>query len=52
MSGGFTIAIDTIATVPRSLKRGIEKFEIGGQIKTIQITALLKSVGILRRVSL
>ena len=35
---------------PKGLIRGLEKWEIGGRLETIQTTALLRSVRILRRV--
>ena len=34
----------------KGLVRGLEELEIGGQAKTIQTTALLRSARILRRV--
>ena len=44
------IVIGKLGMVPKGLERRLEELEIGGQIKTIQITALLRSARILRRV--
>ena len=44
------IVNDILRTIPKGLERELEELEIIGQIKTIQITALLRFVRILRRV--
>ena len=44
------IAIGTFGTVTKGLLKGLEDLEIGGRVETIQTTALLKTVRILRRV--
>ena len=43
VSGGF-------GTVTKGLLKGLEDLEVGGRVETIQTTALLKTVKILRRV--
>ena len=40
----------TFGTVTKGLLKGLEDLEIGGRVETIQITALLKTARILRRV--
>ena len=35
------IVIDALGTIPKDLIRGLEDFKIGGQIGTIQTTAIL-----------
>ena len=42
--------IDMHRTISKELVKGLEDLEIRGQVKTIQTTALLRSVKILRRV--
>ena len=42
------ITIDAIRTIPRDLINGLENLQIRGQVETIQKTALLRSVRILR----
>ena len=42
--------IGLLETVPKGLKKRLEEFEMSGRIETIQTTALLKSVRILRKV--
>ena len=44
------IAVGVLGTVPKDLEGGLEEFEVRGRIKTIQITALLRTVRILRRI--
>ena len=44
------VVIGVLETVPKGLKKGLEELEIGGRIKTIQTTALLRLARILRRV--
>ena len=44
------IIIGALGTIPEGLVRRLEALEIGGQIETIQTTALLRSAKILRRV--
>ena len=44
------IAIGTRSTVTKGLVQGLEDLEIRGRVKSIQITALLRSARILRRV--
>ena len=46
----MTIVISTFGNVSKGLEKGLEKLEIGGWNKTIQITALLRSARILRKV--
>ena len=44
------IVIDALGTVPKDLEKGMAKVEIRERIATIETTALLRSVKILRRV--
>ena len=44
------IVIGALGTVTKGLLKGLEDLEIGGQVKTIQTTALLRTARILRRV--
>ena len=44
------IVIGTFGTVSKGLLKGLEGLEFGGRVETIQITAWLKTVRILRRV--
>ena len=44
------IVIGTFGTVTKGLLKGLEELEVGGRVETIQTTALLKTVRILRRV--
>ena len=37
-----------LATIHKGLKRGLDEFAIGGQAETIQTTALLRSIRIIR----
>ena len=44
------IVISAFGTVTKGLLKGLEDLEVGGQVETIQTTALLKTARILRRV--
>ena len=44
------IEIDDFSTVTKGLLKGLEDLEVGGRVKTIQTTELLKTARILRRV--
>ena len=44
------IVIGAFGTVPKGLLKGLEDLEVGGQVETIQTTALLRTARILRRV--
>ena len=44
------IVIGTFGTVTKGLLKGLEDLEGGGQVATIQTTALLRTARILRRV--
>ena len=44
------IVIDALGTITKGLLKGLENLEIGGQLETIQTTALLRTARILRRV--
>ena len=44
------IVIGTFGTVTKGLLKGLEDWEVGGQVETIQTTALLRTARILRRV--
>ena len=44
------IVIGAFGTVTKGLLKGLEDLEVGGRVDTIQTTALLKTVRILRRV--
>ena len=44
------IVIGALGTITKGLLKGLEDLEIGGRTETIQTTALLKTVRILRRV--
>ena len=46
----ISIVIGRLGTIPKSLVRGQEMWETGGQAETIQTTAMLRSTRILRRV--
>ena len=43
------IVIDALGTVTKGLVEGLKDMEITGRVKTIQITALLRSARILRK---
>ena len=44
------IVIGAFGTVPKALLKGLEDFEVDGRVETIQITTLLRTARILRRV--
>ena len=44
------IMIGALGTVAKGLLKGMEDFEVGGRVETIQTTALLMTARILRRV--
>ena len=44
------IVIGAFGTETKRLLKGLEDLEVGGQVETIQTTALLRMVKILRRV--
>ena len=44
------IVIGAFGTVTKGLLKGLEDFEVGGREETIQITTLLRTARILRRV--
>ena len=44
------IVISALGTIPKGMLKGLENLELGGQVETIQTTALLRSVRILRKV--
>ncbi len=44
------IVIGALGTITKGLLKGLEDLEVSGRVKTIQITALLKTARILRRV--
>ena len=44
------IVIGAFGTITRGLLKGLEDLEVGGRVVTIQITALMRTAIILRRV--
>ena len=44
------IVIGAFGTVTKGLLKGLENLKVGGQVETIQTTALLRMARILRRV--
>ena len=44
------IVIGAFGTVTKGLLKGLEDLEVGGRVETIQMTALLRTVRILRRI--
>ena len=44
------IVIGALGTITKGFLKGLEDLEIGGQVETIQTTALLRTARILRRV--
>ena len=46
----ISIITGTLGMVPYGLDRRLEELEIGGRVETFQITELLRSARILRRV--
>ena len=45
-----SIMIGAFGTITKGLLKGLEDLEVGGQVETIQMTALLRTARILRRV--
>ena len=44
------VIIGRLGMIPKSLIKGLANLEIGGRVKTVQTTAVLKSLKILRNV--
>ena len=44
------IVIGALGTIPKGLVKGLEELKIGGFAETIQTTAFLRSVKMLRRI--
>ena len=44
------IVIGAFGTITKGLLKGLEDLEVGGRVETIQMTALLRTARILRRV--
>ena len=44
------IMISAFGTITKGLLKGLEDLEVGGRVETIQMTALLRTARILRRV--
>ena len=44
------IVIGALGTITKGLLKGLEDLEVGGRVVTIQMTALLRTTRILRRV--
>ena len=44
------IVIGALGTITKELLKGLEDFEVGGRVETIQTRALLRTARILRRV--
>ena len=44
------VVVGALGTIPRGLVKGPEDLEIRGRVETIQITSLLRSARILRKV--
>ena len=44
------IVIGAFGTIPKGLFKGLEDLEVGGRVETIQMTALLRTDRILKRV--
>ena len=44
------IVIGSFGTVTKGLLKGLEDLEVGGQMETVQTTALLRTVRILKRI--
>ena len=44
------IVIGAFGTVTKGLLKGLEDLEVGGRVETIQMTTLLRTARILRRV--
>ncbi len=43
------LVIGAFGTITKGLLKGLEDLEVGGRVETIQMTALLRTVRILRR---
>ena len=46
----IAVVTGALGTIPNGLRKGMEELEIRGRMETIHTKALLRSVGILRRV--
>ena len=44
------IVIGAFGTITKGLLKGLEELKVGGRVETIQMTALLRTARILRRV--
>ncbi len=44
------VVIGAFGTITKGLSKGLEDLEVGGRVETIQMTALLRTAKILRRV--
>ena len=44
------IVVDGFSTITKGLLKGMEDLEVGGRVETIQMTALLRTSRIMRRV--
>ena len=44
------VVVGALGTIPKGLVKRLENLEIRGKVETIQVTALLRSAGMLRRV--
>ena len=44
------LVIGTLGTITKGLLKGLEDLEVGGRVEIIQMTALLRTARILRRV--
>ena len=44
------IVIGALGTITKGLLQGLHDFEVGGRVETFQMTALLRTARILRRV--
>ena len=44
------IVIGAFGTITKGLQKGLEDFEVGGRMETIQMTALLRTTRLLRSV--
>ena len=44
------IVIGALGTITKGLLQGLEDLEVGGRVETIEMTALLRTARILRRV--
>ncbi len=46
----LTIVIGAFGTIIKGLLKGLEELEVGGRVETNQMTALMRTARILRRV--